>query len=84
MTKQVGELLEADKNFDLIKTLYAYIENGININNTAKAISMSISGLRYRLEKISDILNIDLNDTKSVFSVYMALNILKAKGKITI
>ena len=84
VTKQVGELLEADKNFDLIKTLYAYIENGININNTAKAISMSISGLRYRLEKISDILNIDLNDTKSVFSVYMALNILKAKGKITI
>ena len=51
MTKQVGELLEADKEFDLIKTLYAYIENGININNTAKAISMSISGLRYRLVK---------------------------------
>lgn len=82
--KQVGELLEVDKNFDLIKTLYAYIENGININNTAKALSMSISGLRYRLSKISDILNIDLDDTKSVFSVYMALNVLKAKGKITI
>ena len=84
VNKQVGELIEADKNSDLIKTLYAYIENGININNTAKALTMSISGLRYRLEKISDILNIDLNDTKSVFSVYMALNILKAKGKITI
>ncbi|MGJ9457724.1 helix-turn-helix domain-containing protein [Oceanobacillus sp. CF4.6] len=82
--KQVGELLEADKDFELIKTLYAYIENGININNTAKALTMSISGLRYRLEKISDILNIDLNDTKSVFSVYMALNVLKARGEITI
>ena len=77
-------MLEADKNVDLIKTLYAYIENGININNTAKALSMSISGLRYRLSKISDILNIDLDDTKSVFSVYMALNVLKAKGQITI
>ncbi|WP_245844121.1 XylR N-terminal domain-containing protein [Oceanobacillus rekensis] len=82
--KQVGELLEADKSCDLIKTLYAYIENGININNTAKALTMSISGLRYRLEKISDILNIDLNDTKSVFSVYMALNVLKARGEITV
>ena len=40
---------------------------------------MSISGLRYRLSKISEILNIDLNDTKHVFSVYMALKILKAK-----
>ncbi|WP_245831733.1 helix-turn-helix domain-containing protein [Oceanobacillus senegalensis] len=82
--KQVGELLEVDKNLDLIQTLYAYIENGMNINGTAKAISMSISGLRYRLEKISDILGIDLDDTKSVFSVYMALNILKAKGEIAI
>lgn len=80
--KQVGELLEVDKNFELVKTLYAYIENGLNINNTAKAISMSISGLRYRLFKISEALNIDLDDTKSVFSVYMALNVLKAKGKI--
>lgn len=84
VNKQVGELLEVDKNLELIKTLYAYIENGININNTAKALSMSISGLRYRLSKISDILNIDLDDTKSIFSVYMALNVLKAKGQITI
>ncbi|WP_241481591.1 XylR N-terminal domain-containing protein [Mesobacillus campisalis] len=82
--KQVGDLLEADKNMELIQTLYAYIENGININHTAKALCMSISGLRYRLSKISEILNLDLNDTKSVFSVYMALNVLKAKGQITI
>lgn len=81
--KQVGALLEADKNHELIKTLYAYVDNGMNINHTAAAIAMSISGLRYRLFKISEILNIDLDDTKSVFSVYMALNVLKAKGKIT-
>lgn len=84
VSQQLGELLEVDKHLDLIKTLIAYIENGININHTAKVLSMSISGLRYRLEKISDILNIDLNDTKSVFSIYMALNVLKAKGKITL
>ncbi len=80
--KQVGDLLKEDKNLDLIKTFYAFVENGININHTAKAISMSISGLRYRLSRISDLLEIDLDDTKSVFSVYMALNVLKAKGKI--
>ena len=37
VNQQLGRLLEVDKDFDLIKTLYAYIENGININNTAKA-----------------------------------------------
>jgi PucR family transcriptional regulator, purine catabolism regulatory protein len=82
--KQLGRLLEIDKNADLAKTLYAYVENGVNINNTAKALSMSISGLRYRLSKISESLDIDLDDTKSVFSVYMALNILKAKGQLDI
>jgi PucR family transcriptional regulator, purine catabolism regulatory protein len=43
---------------------------------------MSISGLRYRLGKISELLDVELDDTKRLFSVYMALNVLKAKGKI--
>ena len=60
VNQQLGRLLEVDKEFDLTKTLYAYIDNGINLNNTAKELSMSISGLRYRLSKISEILNHDL------------------------
>ncbi|MGE7667296.1 helix-turn-helix domain-containing protein [Ureibacillus composti] len=83
VSQQLGRLLEVDKDFDLTKTLYAYIENGTNLNNTAKVLSMSISGLRYRLSKISEILNVDLDDTKRVFSVYMALRILKAKSQLT-
>lgn len=85
VNQQLGRLLEVDKDkdYDLTKTLYAYIENGININSTAKVLSMSISGLRYRLSKISEILNIDLYDTKRIFSVYMALKILKTKNQIT-
>ncbi|MEH7254714.1 helix-turn-helix domain-containing protein, partial [Neobacillus niacini] len=82
--QQLSRLLEVDKDFDLTKTLYAYIENGINLNNTSKVLSMSISGLRYRMSKISEILNIDLDDTKRIFSIYMALKILKAQGKIDI
>lgn len=84
VNEQLGKLLEVDKDFDLTKTLYAYIENGSNINNTSKVLSMSISGLRYRLSKISEILEINLDDTKRVFSIYMALNILKARNEIII
>jgi len=84
VSKQVGRLIEVDKEFDLTKTLYAYIENGMNINNTSKVLSMSISGLRYRLSKISEILEIELDDTRSIFSVYMALRILKAKNLIVV
>ncbi|WP_342387854.1 XylR N-terminal domain-containing protein [Salinicoccus bachuensis] len=80
--KQIGRLLKEDPDLELVNTLQDYIENGMNINATAKAISMSISGLRYRLGKISEILEIELDDTKNLFSVYMALNILSAQGKI--
>lgn len=80
--KQLGNLLKEDKSLELVGTLRDYIENGMNINTTAKAISMSISGLRYRLTKISELLGVELDDTKRLFSVYMALNVLKAKGKI--
>lgn len=80
INKQVGDLLALDKDFDLTKTFYSYIENGISINNTAKVLSMSISGLRYRLTKISEILNVELDNTKQLFDIYLALKIMKAKG----
>jgi PucR family transcriptional regulator, purine catabolism regulatory protein len=85
VNQHIGKLLEADSGeFELIKTLFTYIDNGSSINNTAKELSMSISGLRYRLAKISEILNHDLNDTQYAFTLYLAINILKAKGKIEI
>ena len=84
VNQHIGKLLAIDTDFDLIKTLYTYIDNGSSINNTAKKMSMSISGLRYRLTKISEILNHDLTDTQALFSIYLAINILKSKGTITI
>ena len=78
---QIGKLLEADKHEELTSTLKYYIENGMSINATSIAMSMSISGLRYRLEKISDILNVNLDDTKALFSIYMALNVAAVKKK---
>jgi len=84
VNQHIGKLLEVDTEFELIKTLYAYIANGSSIINASKELSMSISGLRYRLAKISEILDHDLSDTQNVFSIYLAINILKAKGKMEI
>jgi len=84
VNQHIGKLLAIDTDFDLIKTLYTYIDNGSSINNTAKKMSMSISGLRYRLTKISEILDYDLTDTQTLFSIYLAINILKTKGTITL
>ncbi|MCD2137819.1 XylR N-terminal domain-containing protein [Salinicoccus halitifaciens] len=78
---QIGDLLEADKHDELTDTLKYYIENGMSINATSKAMAMSISGLRYRLEKISDLLGVEMDDTKALFSIYMALNVAQVKKK---
>ncbi len=78
---QIGDLLEADKHDELTGTLKYFIENGMSINATSKAMAMSISGLRYRLEKISDLLGVELDDTKALFSIYMALNVAAVKKK---
>ena len=84
VNQHIGKLLEVDTEFELIKTLYAYIDNGSSINNTVKKMSISISGLRYRLARISEILNHDLSNAENVLSIYLSINILKAKGKIEI
>lgn len=84
VNQHIGKLLERDTEFEFIKTLYAYIDNGSSINNTSKELSISVTGLRYRLTKISEILNLDLSDAKNVLSIYLAINILIAKGKIVI
>ena len=84
VNQHIGKLLEVDTEFELIKTLYAYIDNGSSINNTVKKMSISISGLRYRLARISEILDHDLSNAENVLSIYLSINILKAKGKIEI
>ncbi len=61
--KVLGNLIEEDKNknMELTKTLYHYLENGSNVHKTARAMNFSISGLRYRLGRLNEILKMDLN-----------------------
>jgi len=48
------------KNLDLIKTLYSFLINGGNLEKTAEELSLSISGLRYRVNKIEELLAKDI------------------------
>ena len=56
---------------ELTKTLYHYLENGSNVHQTARAMNFSISGLRYRLGRLNEILQLDMStgyiqDMKSI------------------
>jgi PucR family transcriptional regulator, purine catabolism regulatory protein len=76
---QLGVLYEnLDKNkLELIETLYHFLEQGGNLDQTAESLALSKSGLRYRLNKITDLLNRDLRDPQRQFQLMMALKTLK-------
>lgn len=62
--KLLGKLLEEDRdrNMELTTTLYHYLNNGCNAQKTAKATNFSITGMRYRLKRINELLGIDFNE----------------------
>jgi purine catabolism regulator len=84
--KMLGKLLEQDKSKDmeLTKTLYYYLSNGCNVHKTARAMNFSISGLRYRLQKINDILQIDINVPSIGYQLYVSLQFLIYWGELDI
>lgn len=78
------DLLEYDnrKGMDLTKTLYHYILNGGNLEQTACSSALSISGLRYRIEKIKDILSVDIRQPASSYPLFLAIQMLIILGEI--
>lgn len=84
--KMLGKLLEQDKsrNMELTKTLYYYLSNGCSVHKTARAMNFSISGLRYRLQKITDILQTDINVPSVGYQLYVSLQFLIYWGELDI
>jgi PucR family transcriptional regulator, purine catabolism regulatory protein len=75
----LGVLYEnLDKNkLELIETLYHFLDQGGNLDQTAETLALSKSGLRYRLNKITYLLDCDLRDPQRQFQLMMALKALK-------
>ncbi|MEB3100251.1 XylR N-terminal domain-containing protein [Ferviditalea candida] len=84
--KIIGGLIEYDKhkNMELTQTLYHYLNNGCNLHQTARLMNFSISGLRYRLQRLNEILQVDINDPSVRYQVFLALQALIMIGDLTI
>ena len=83
---QLGALLEYDARHrtELLKTLQEFLYLRNNVEGTAKSLTMSVSGLKYRLSKIERILGCDLKDYKICFDLQLALIILQLLGEYRI
>lgn len=60
--------------------LYNYIKNNFDMQKTSNFMNVHYNTMKYRLKKIQDILQIDLNNSTTVFHINMSLRILELLG----
>lgn len=82
-TGQLGALLAYDEAYqaEMIPTLQEFLNHRGNIEGTARSMNMSISGLKYRIQRIEEIAGLTLKDSQACFNLQLALNILQLAGK---
>ncbi|UWG99050.1 XylR N-terminal domain-containing protein [Dehalobacter sp. DCM] len=77
--QQIGSLVEHDEKYQtkLIPTLEELLNQCGNVLSAARALNLSVSGLKYRLNLIEEITGLDLRDSKDSFNMRLALIILR-------
>jgi DNA-binding PucR family transcriptional regulator len=84
---QIGALLDYDaqKNSNLVETLFHYLESGGNYAGASDALIVHRSTLKYRLQRIREIGQCDLSDPGTRFNLQLATRawqVLKGLGRM--
>ena len=82
----IEQLAAYDEKHDtnLLSTLNVYIDQLVNVHDTAKALFIHRNTLYQRLEKINDLCQVDLKDILTIVNLYLALkewNLKKSEPK---
>lgn len=77
MERSLKPILEVP---ELIETLCTYLTFGENLKVTSEKLYIHVNTLKYRLQKISDLLNCDLKDPNVRFRLRMAITIERYLG----
>lgn len=83
MRNYLEKLLEHSKgnNINLFETLRMYLEQNGNIKKTSDHLFIHRSTLLYRLEKIKDILQLDIDDFETRFNLMMTYKLFDLQQK---
>ena len=73
-------LYDASKGTDFYNTLHFFANKFNNPTELAKDLNLHRNTLYYRIKKIEEILEIDLNNTDNLFRVYFSFKILEYMG----
>lgn len=75
--KEFKSLLEPDeKNRELLLTLYVYLKNNRKLEQTMVDLSLSIGGIKYRINKIEKILQKNLKDATTIAHLLLLIETL--------
>ncbi len=79
LEQSLGGLFKYDEknNTDLILTLSTWIEHNYNISKTSRHMFTHRNTILYRLEKISSILNVNLEDSDDLLKLHLAIKIYR-------
>lgn len=74
----IGPVVEHDRvrNAELLRTLTEYLERGCSVEQTARALFIHRSTLRYRLGRIETLLDRDLREADTRFNLQLATRAL--------
>ncbi|HZG74153.1 MAG TPA: XylR N-terminal domain-containing protein [Chondromyces sp.] len=79
----LGPLYEnKSDNMELIRTLYVFLSNSCNLEKTMEELSLSMSGLRYRIKKIENLLGQEVRDPSFGYQLFITLQVLIVEGEI--
>lgn len=81
-SKEIFSLTDYDANHtsELTKTLKVYLESDRNLAKTSEFLEIHRSTLLYRIGKIKEIINLNLDDPKIRFRLWMSYYILDETG----
>jgi hypothetical protein len=74
------EAYDAEWETELVPTLQVYLQQGANLNSAARALFIHRHTLRYRLEQIAELLNVDIDSQEVLLNLQIAYLIKDMKG----
>lgn len=75
---------QKEENQELIRTLFVFLTNGGNLEKSMEQLALSMSGLRYRIRRLQEILGKDLRNPTISHELLLALKVLEAEGEVSL
>lgn len=82
--RQLGALVAYDEvhRTDLVETLRCVLDTGAVLTEAAKQLYIHISTLKYRVNRIEDLLGVELRNAQTAFDLHLACKILVVRKQL--